>query len=176
MANKRLMVTAVFRDRFNAERAFEMLRSRGFLDNEINVLMSDRTRKDFLADSEHHEPIATASMAAEGTALGGAVGTAVGAALAAVAAIGTNFMVPGLGLVIAGPIAAAIVGGGTGAVAGGLLGALIGWGIPEDNAKAYQEALRTGGVVIGVAPRSHQEADEIKDQFNELHADDVLVV
>jgi len=174
MADKKQMVTAVFRDRYNAERAFEMLRSRGLLDSEINVLMSDRTRKDYLADAEHEDRITAGNMAAAGTAVGGAVGTAVGAALGAIAAIGTTLLVPGLGLVIAGPIAAALAGAGAGAVTGGLVGLLVGWGIPEDNAKAYQEALKTGGVIIGVTPRSGKEASEIKQAFEEMQAEDIV--
>ena len=42
--NSKKMVTAVFRDRYNAELAFEALRRRGYRDNEINVLMAENTR------------------------------------------------------------------------------------------------------------------------------------
>ena len=42
---------------------------------------------------------------------------------------------PGIGLVIAGPLAAAAAGAGAGAAGGGLLGALIGWNMPEERVK-----------------------------------------
>jgi hypothetical protein len=113
-------------------------------------------------------------MASEGMAAGGAIGTAVGATLAGIAALGTTIAVPGLGLVLAGPLVAALAGGGAGAVAGGMLGALIGFGIPESNAKAYEEALRRGGVVFGVIPHSAEDAKAIEKYFKEHHADNIV--
>ena len=54
-------------------------------------------------------------------------------------AVGSTIAVPGLGLVVAGPIAAALAGAGAGAAAGGLIGAMVGAGIPEDRgAKEYK--------------------------------------
>jgi hypothetical protein len=107
-------------------------------------------------------------------AAGGAVGTAVGAGVAALAAIGTSIVIPGLGWVVAGPVFAALAGGGAGAVAGGAVGALIGFGISESNASAYEEALRNGGVVLGVVPRNNDDAKVIQDKFEEQHADNVV--
>jgi hypothetical protein len=172
MADKRKMLTAVFRDRVRAQTAYDRLINRGYTNTEINVLMSDATRTAYAADrpSERHD---IGSHAAEGMGVGGAIGTAVGATLAAVAAIGYSLILPGIGLIVAGPIAAALAGGGAGAVTGGLIGALVGMGLPEPNAKAYQDALREGGVVIGVVPRSAEDADAIKDDFEDLKAENV---
>ena len=173
MAKKReKMITAVFRDPVNAQRAHDALRRRGYTDAEINVLMSDKTRSTYFSGQEPGS-IKTGSMATEGMGVGGAIGTAVGATLAAVAAIGTNLVLPGLGLVVAGPLAAALAGGGAGAVTGGIIGALVGAGIPEDNAKAYHEALREGGVVLGVVPRNADDAREIEKEFRNLQGEDV---
>jgi hypothetical protein len=166
------MVTAAFRNHADAQSAYNALVRRGYTDAEINVLMSDRTRSTYFAVGEG-EQIPASSMATEGMGIGGAVGTAVGATLAAVAAIGSTLVIPGLNLVIAGPIAAALAGGGAGAVTGGLLGALIGYGIPEDNAQAYHEALKEGGVVVGVVPRSSKEANDIQQEFKDLRGDSV---
>src|SRR5262245_32663834 len=171
--NEKKMVTAMFRDRADAERAFDFLRARGYSNNEINVLMSDRTRSDFLStvdDADKHE---AGSLAAEGMGIGGAVGTAVGATIAAVAAIGTTVMIPGLGLVIAGPLAAGLAGGGAGAVTGGLLGALFGAAATEPNVDAYNEALRHGGIVLGVEPHSSDDRDAIEARFKELNGENV---
>ncbi len=60
-----------------------------------------------------------------------------------------------------GPIAAALAGGAAGAVGGGLIGALIGVGIPEDRAKRYDQGIREGNIVIGVTPRSEEDAELI---------------
>src|SRR5262245_37910116 len=169
---RKKMVTGVFRDRYDAERAFDYRHTAGYLDSEVNVLMSDRTRASYYP-GQQHERYEAGTMATEGMGVGGAIGTAVGATLAAVAAIGTSIAIPGLGLVVAGPLAAALAGGGAGAVAGGLVGALVGWGIPEQNAEAYSAALREGGVVLGVVPRNNDDASAIKDEFQKLNGDNV---
>ena len=173
MANKEKMLTAIFRDRYATERTFDWLQSRGYDPTEINILMSDRTRATF-SDSDVDDQINSGSMATEGVAAGGAIGTAVGATVGAIAAIGTSIAIPGLGLVVAGPIFAALAGGGAGALAGGAIGGLVGLGIPESNAKAYEEALRKGGVVFGVRPHSDEDAKLIKEYFVEQKADNIV--
>ena len=173
MAKKEKMLTAVFRDRLAADRAYEWLQDMGYASSEINVLMSDRTRA-FYAKEEEEGRIKTGSMAAEGAATGGAIGTAVGATLGAIAAIGMSFAVPGLGMVVAGPLLAGLAGGGAGAVTGGLIGGLVGLGVSEPNAKAYEEALRNGGVVLGVVPRTNEDGKAIQKYFEEHNADNIV--
>jgi hypothetical protein len=178
MAERKKMVHAVFRDRYDAERAFDFLYARGYRDSDINVLMSDKTRSTYYtstamgkkAEETKHK---AGTLATEGMGVGGAIGTAVGATLGAVAAIGTSLAIPGLGLVVAGPIAAALAGGGAGAVTGGLIGALVGSGMTEQNAQAYEEALRNGGVALAVAPRNDDDADAVEKKFKELNGENV---
>jgi len=174
MSQRKKMVTAVFRNQLDAERAFDALRAMGYFDNEVNVLMSDRTRMTWYGDTRDEDRHEVGNMAVEGISVGGAVGTAVGAALGAVAAIGTSIALPGIGLIVAGPIAAALAGGGAGAVTGGLLGGLIGLGISEENAQAYQEVLRQGGAIVGVAPHTGDEATKIQKLFYDLNGENVL--
>jgi len=171
--NKQKMVTAVFHDRSKAQAAFDRLSARGYSSNEINVLMSDATRSAYWPGDHEETKHSAGTQATEGMGIGGAIGTAVGATLAAVAAIGTSIAIPGLGLIVAGPLAAALAGGGAGAVTGGLLGALVGAGMTESNAAAYQDALRSGGVVMGVAPHNDDDADQIKEDFKNLGGENV---
>jgi hypothetical protein len=84
---------------------------------------------------------------------------------AAIAAVGTTLAVPGLGLVIAGPLAAALAGAGAGGAAGGLVGALIGWSIPEERVKAYESGLRNGGILMGVRPRDDADAAHLEEHW-----------
>src|SRR4029077_4906852 len=101
------------------------------------VLMSDSTKnKEFAVQTRSH--------AADGLGIGGAIGGKVGAVLLAIAAVGTAIAIPGLGLLVAGPIAAALAGAGAGGVTGGLIGLLIGTGIPEHRAKVYETGVRGG--------------------------------
>lgn len=173
MAAKQKMLTAIVPDRSVAVRVFNWLQNRGYRADEINVLMTDRTRAHFSDKDE--EQIDAGNMAAEGMATGGAIGTAVGASLAAIAAVGTVVALPVLGgLVVAGPLVAALAGGGAGAVAGGAIGGLVGLGISESNAKAYEEALRKGGVVFGIVPHSSQDAKVIQKYFEEQKADNIV--
>jgi hypothetical protein len=167
------MLTAVFLDRVHAQRAYEWLIDQGYTSDDISVLMSADTRSNYFTQEEEESPPAAGTHGAEGVAAGGAIGTALGATIAAVVAIGTSIAIPGLGLVIAGPVAAALAGGGAGAIAGGVIGGLVGLGIPEANADAYHEALRNGGVVIGVVPRSTEDGVRIEEEFERLHGGNI---
>jgi len=82
--------------------------------------------------------------------------------IAAIAAIGTSIALPGLGLIVAGPLAAALVGAGAGGITGGLIGALVGSGIPEERAREYETGIREGGIVLSVRARTAAEEDDIE--------------
>lgn len=173
METNHKMLTAIFRDRPSASQAYTWLLEQGYRGDEINVLMTERTRASFSSSGEEGR-IKSGTKTAEGMATGGALGTAIGAGAAALAAIGTSIVIPGLGWVVAGPIFGALAGGGAGAVAGGALGALIGLGISESNASAYEEALRHGGVAIGVVPHNSDDAKLIEERFETQHADNIV--
>jgi len=164
------LVTGLFSDRESAESAYRSLRLRGYTDDEINVIMSDATRDKYYVKDPHTE---IGTKAGEGAGLGGAVGGALGAIIGGIAAIGTNLVLPGLGLIVWGPIAAAIAGAGAGGFAGGLVGALVGWGMPEERARIYQKGIEAGGTVIGVKPRTEDDAayltKEWADSYNGQH-------
>jgi len=158
---KAKLVTGLFRSKVSAESAVDAVIKRGFTRDDISVLMSDATRsKEFGLQTKTH--------AADGLGIGGAVGGAVGAALAAIAAVGTTLFLPGINLVIAGPIAAALAGAGAGGATGGVIGALIGAGIPEYRAKVYDSELRGGGILIGVEARTDEEVKELEQLLGEL--------
>lgn len=146
----------LFENRDSAESAYKTALEKGYTPEEINVLMSDETRKKYYGSTLAKTETSDKSM--EGLAIGGAVGGTVVGTLAAVVALSSTIVIPGLGLIIAGPLAAGLVGAGAGSIAGGLLGALIGAGIPEEHAKIYENGIKKGGVVIVV--NSHDENDD----------------
>ncbi len=74
-------------------------------------------------------------------------------------------MIPGLGLIVAGPLAAALAGAGAGGLTGGLVGALVGSGIPEERAALYEEGIKNGGTVFGVTPRNDEDADYFENEW-----------
>ncbi len=155
------ILTGLFSDRDSTERAYRSLKARGYTDEEINVLMSDDTRKTWYAENPDTE---LGSKALEGAGAGSAIGGTLGAIIGGIAAIGTSILLPG-GILIAGPIAAALAGAGAGGLTGGLLGALIGSGIPEERAKYYEEGINNGGAVVGVNPRSEEDATYFEDEW-----------
>src|SRR6187455_734031 len=161
------LVTGLFNDRGSAERAYESLQTRGYGRDDVNLVMSDETRKTHFGSTEG-EQTELGTKAAEGAGVGGAIGGTVGAVLAAIAAVGTTIAIPGLGLVIAGPLAAAIAGAGAGGAAGGL----VGWGIPEERVKRYEAGIKEGGILMGVRPRSDDDATYFADEWKKHRASD----
>jgi hypothetical protein len=158
------IVTGLFYDRESAERAYQSVSDRGYDTNDLSLLMSDETRQRHFGDNRE-TTTELGTKAAEGAGIGGAIGGTLGAVLAAITAAGTSIALPGLGLVIAGPLAAAAAGAGAGAATGGLLGALIGWGIPEERVKRYENGIKEGGILMGIKARSDEDAEHFESEW-----------
>jgi hypothetical protein len=136
------MRTAVghFADRVSADAAFDELVQRGFDRDDISILGRGREGASGLMDDRDHVT------AGEGAAVGGIAGLLIGVAA---------MLIPGIGPIVAiGPLTAAltgaVTGGVTGAVVGGIAGALIDAGVPEDEARYYDERFRQGGILVTV--------------------------
>ena len=155
------MVTGLFPDRASAEAAYNSAHTRGYSKDDVNLVMSDDTRKrHFADDSVMGKETELGNKAAEGAGIGGAI-------LAGIAAVGTSIALPGLGLVIAGPLAAAAAGAGAGAASGGLIGALIGWNMPEERVKEYEEGVKNGGILMGVKTRNDEDALHFENEWKQ---------
>lgn len=156
------MITSSFRDQESANRAYSELREKGYTEKEIHVLMSDETRKNLAGKDVKIEH---SNKAVEGAGVGGAVGGAVGATIMGIMAAASAIAFPGIGLVVAGPLAGALAGGAAGAAAGGLIGTLVGMGIPEEQAKVYEEDLKKGSIVLGVKPKHEDDAKYFENEW-----------
>ncbi|WP_317132491.1 hypothetical protein [Hymenobacter baengnokdamensis] len=163
--------SGIFRDRSSAEKAYQSLHERGYGKDDVNLLMSDDTRKKHFGNDSTHTELGDKAM--EGAGVGSAIGGTAGAIIGAIAAIGTSVALPGLGLIIAGPLAAALAGAGAGGLTGGLVGALVGSGIPEEHAAEYEQGIKNGGIVMGVKPRNAEDAKYFEEQFKNNNADKV---
>jgi uncharacterized protein YjbJ (UPF0337 family) len=159
------LLTGMFTDRDSAERAYNSAISRGYSKDDVNLMMSDQTRSTWYTDDDMASDSALGSKALEGAGTGSAIGGTLGAIIAGVAAIGTSVLLPGVGLIVAGPLAAALAGAGAGGLTGGLVGALIGSGIPEERAKLYEEGVKSGGAVMGITPRNAEDADYFENEW-----------
>jgi hypothetical protein len=158
------MLTGMFADRDSAEKSYNALHERGYSKDDVNLMMSDETRKKHFADTHGHDTD-LGSKAMEGAGTGSAIGGTIGAIVGIVAAIGTSIVVPGLGILIAGPIAAGLAGAGAGGLTGGIIGALVNVGIPEDKAKLYESGIKDGHIVMGVHPRNDDDAKYFADTW-----------
>ena len=167
---KSSMVTGLFHDRDTAEQAYQSVTERGYDKGDVNLAMSDATRKKYFSGGKETE---LGNKAGEGAGVGGAIGGTIGAIAAAIAAVGTSLVIPGLGLVIAGPVAAALAGAGAGGVTGGLVGALIGWGIPEERVKHYEAGIKEGGILMGVKPKNEADATYFEQEWKNRRGDHV---
>jgi hypothetical protein len=165
------MMTGMFRDRESAERAYNSLSSRGYSKDDVNLVMSDDTRKRHFGDKTADSDLGDKAL--EGAGAGSAIGGTLGAIVGAVAAIGTSVALPGLGLIIAGPLAAGLAGAGAGGLTGGLLGALVGSGIPEDRAKEYESGVKEGGIVMGVTPRNDEDATYLENEWRNSRGESI---
>ena len=104
------VVTGMFKDRESAERAYQSVTGRGYKNDDVNLIMSDDTRKKHFSSEKDTE---LGNKALEGAGAGAGIGGTVGAILAVIGAAGT-LAIPGLNIVAAGPIVAALTGAGAG--------------------------------------------------------------
>ncbi len=167
------MLTGMFRDRESTEGAYNALQERGYSKDEINMVMSDETRKKHFTGDVKETEIGT--KAAEGAGKGSAIGGAVGAIVGVIAAVGTSLVIPGLGIVIAGPIAAGLAGAGAGGITGGVIGALVGSGVPEERAKLYESGIKNGNIVLGVHPRNDDDAKYLENNWRTNKGEEIHI-
>lgn len=159
-------VYCMARDRSHAESIVDGLKNAGFSSSEISVLMADKSgTRDFAKEQDTKAP--------EAAATGAGAGVGLGAVLGWLAGIG-SLAIPGVGpLIAAGPIMGALGGAAIGGAAGGIIGGLIGMGIPEVEAKVYDEKVRGGGVMVSVHTQDPSLISVARDVFERQGAEDV---
>lgn len=134
--------------------------------SEISVLMPD-------TGGSHDFGHVKATKAPEGATTGAVAGGVTGGVIGLFAGIGA-LAIPGLGpFIAAGPIMAALSGAAAGAGTGGIIGALVGLGIPEYEAKVYEEKLKSGNYLIAVHTRDGDLADKAERVFKDEEAEDI---
>jgi len=149
-----------------AEQLVEELQAEGFPASEISVLLPD-------SEGRHDIGHVKATKAPEGATTGATAGGVTGGVLGLLAGIGA-LAIPGVGpFIAAGPLMAALGGAAIGAGTGGLVGALVGMGIPEIEAKRYQDKLKRGNYLIAVAVADGDEKDRAKEILKNVGAEDI---
>jgi uncharacterized membrane protein len=179
--NMSKMILAAFKDTDDAEKAINQLQENGYNPKDISIVMKDKESSKEMVDRTGVNEEAVAAGATTGALTGGAIGALTGL-LVGIGALA----IPGLGaLLVAGPIATALGLGGTvagstisggtlGALTGGLVGALTGLGVPEEDAKRYEETVKQGGVLVAVPADENNE--ELSSVLQNHHADQIRTI
>lgn len=135
------------------------LGSEGFPNDSVSVLMPDEK--------------SSLDVVAKGVTTGQSTGVLLGGALGWMASF-TALGIPGLGpFIAAGPILAALSGAVVGGAAGGLVGGLLGIGIPEVEAKQYEERIKNGSALISVHTNDDTETTHVWKIFERNGAADI---
>src|SRR4030088_1448035 len=162
-------VFGIVKSHSQAEQVVEGLQDAGFPVSEISVLLPDN-------EGKHDIGHVKATKAPEGAPTGATAGGVTGGALGLLAGIGA-LAIPGVGpFIAAGPIMAALSGAAVGAATGGVVGGLIGLGIPEIEAKRYEEKLKKGNYLIAVHTDESEDVDRAKEIFKNAGAEDISTI
>ncbi len=163
----------------HARRIVDHLLSSGFSKADISVLSPDRRKEHITTTVQgnvvYQDTVIDRSAkkgtlgtekhtkAPEGGVTGAAAGGLLGGSLGLLAGIGA-LAIPGLGpFIAAGPIMAALSGSAVGGSMGLLIGAIIGAGIPEFEAKKYEAGLKAGSILISCHTESSEELSRASD-------------
>ena len=146
----RTSVVGVFQNRETAERAVHSLTEAGFPRNRIGIAMRNVT------GTEHAVEGAAESPEAKGAITGAAAGLGLGA-LAGVGVL--SGVIPVIGPAIAaGTLGVMLSNAAAGAGIVGVVGALIGAGVPDDEAHFYQTEFEAGRLIMTVDAGARTEA------------------
>ena len=161
-----LAVFGIFDNQKNLDRAVYKLKIAGFENTDISVLIPD-------PDNSQNVVHERATKAPEGATTGATSGAILGGGLGWLVGIGA-LAIPGVGpFVAAGPIIAALAGAGVGGAVGGIAGAMIGFGIPEYEAKRYESLVKSGGYLISVHVRDTERAKRAREVLEDSGANDI---
>ena len=159
-------VFAILSDRLHAQAAVDGLMRNGFRGEDISVLLADNVGTKDLAHEKH-------TKAPEGAVTGASAGVVIGGALGLLAGAGA-ILIPGIGpFIAAGPIMGLLAGAGGVGVAGGIIGALVGMGIPEYEAKRYEGLVREGRALLSVHCDNSDWERRAKEVLKNLGAEDI---
>ncbi|MGO4883839.1 MAG: quinol:electron acceptor oxidoreductase subunit ActD [Bryobacteraceae bacterium] len=166
MADKNKAVFGIYPSRISVEEAVEALRAAGFRGTDISVLFQENQgSKDFAHEKNTKAP--------EGATAGGIVGGISGGVLGWLTGIGA-LAIPGLGpLIAAGPIVAALAGVGAVGAVGGFIGAMVGMGLPEYEAKRFEGRIKQGGVLMSVHCDNDDWVKRAKELLKRTGAEDI---
>lgn len=159
------VISATFKTKNAAQTSLIQLEQAGFQETEISVVAAEQS-------IGHSFNIEKDDKAAEGGVIGAASGGLIGAIAAGLVATG-SVIIPGVNILVYGTLISAAAGAGVGATLGGLTGALIGLGIPEYEAKRYENEIKDGAVLLVIETDSKERAEKAKEILEQLDAHNI---
>lgn len=141
-------VLGVFETRHRAEHAMAELRNAGFSNDEIGMLARDESGT--VVRSKGSDETYAEEGAVTGLIAGAGAGALVGAGVLA-------GVIPIVGPVLAvGALGTVLLNAAGGAAIAGVAGALIGWGIPEEEAEYYEGEVKAGRYLVTVDAKGRE--------------------
>jgi hypothetical protein len=142
----------VFANRLETENALLEIKSSGFPMDNVSVVGRNADTEDKVAGVEVHKSID--NKADEGAVAGAVTGGTLGGITGLLVGLGT-LAIPGVGPVLlagaaATTLATTLAGTAIGAGGASLLGALIGLGVPDNDAQVYSDLLERGYYLVVV--------------------------
>lgn len=139
----------VFATRGAAEQAIADLRAAGYKESQIGLVARD-------ADGNAVRTDATGTRAEEGALTGAIAGASVGGLVGLGVAAG---VIPVIGPVLAvGTLGTILLNAAGGAALAGIAGALVGLGIPEEDARYYEDEVKAGRYLVTVDCNDRDDA------------------
>lgn len=162
-------IVGISKSRLEVENAVAALQSQGVSSSEISILIPE-------SGGTPNTGTVKATKAPEGATAGVVAGGVAGGTLGLLAGIGA-LAIPGVGpFIAAGPIMAALSGAALGAAGGGVVGALVGLGIPELEAKVYEDHIKNGGYLLAVHVSEEHSEKEIRNVLESCNFKDISAV
>jgi hypothetical protein len=159
-------VHGLYGDRPGVDETLDCWKQAGSRNTDISVLLPDTSgNEDFALANRAKAPEGAITGAGSGAVLRGALGWVAGVGLLAI---------PGLGPFIAVvPIMSLLIGVGVGGAVGSPVGALIGMGLPEYEAKRFEGRIQQGGILLSVHCDNPEWVKRAKHLLTNTGASDV---
>lgn len=160
------VIGGIFKDPQDAVKAIEELKTHGYSLDDISVFAKHNDDAEYIEQKTDANVGENGDHRGENAGKGAGIGAGTGGLLGGLAGLALEaglLAIPGIGpIAAAGPLAAGLTGAGLGAGGGGIVGALTGAGIPEDEAKNYDEHLKNGDILVLVDAKEASRSNVYK--------------
>lgn len=148
-----------------AEYYYDALKNLGYTDWEISIFVSEAT-KDRFADTNLDTSVTVTEAAGSWTMIWWTVWAIVWLILW----LGSNAVVPWLGIAVTWPLLWALMWAGAWGATWWIIGALVWLGVNEDYAEKFKDDIENGNIVIAVDPKpNHKDKITTLAEDNKVH-------